>query len=216
VLGPSHHEYTPKCALTQCEMYETPLGNIAIDMEACATLRATGEFEDMALSVDEAEHSIEMHLPYIVQVMGKRPFKLVPILVGALSSKAEAAYGKLLAPLLLDPENAFIISSDFCHWGRRFRFTHYDPKEGEIYQSIEALDKQGMALIEAQDPSAFAKYQAEFGNTICGRHPIAVLLHMLKQCESRKHQLRFIRYAQSSRVTRMADSSVSYASAVAW
>lgn len=26
-----------------------------------------------------------------------------------------------------DEENAFIISTDFCHWGKRFRFTAYTP-----------------------------------------------------------------------------------------
>jgi hypothetical protein len=36
---------------------------------------------------------------------------------------SEARYGQLLAPYLLDPSNLFIISSDFCHWGSRFKFT---------------------------------------------------------------------------------------------
>lgn len=31
-------------------------------------LRASGRFEDMDVSVDEAEHSMEMHLPYIAKV----------------------------------------------------------------------------------------------------------------------------------------------------
>ena len=31
-------------------------------------LRASGKFEDMDLSIDEAEHSMEMHLPYLVKV----------------------------------------------------------------------------------------------------------------------------------------------------
>lgn len=31
-------------------------------------LRATGKFEFMDLSVDEAEHSMEMHLPYLSKV----------------------------------------------------------------------------------------------------------------------------------------------------
>jgi hypothetical protein len=31
-------------------------------------LRASGRFEDMDLSVDEAEHSMEMHLPYLAKV----------------------------------------------------------------------------------------------------------------------------------------------------
>ena len=71
-------------------------------------------------------------------------------------------------------------------------------RSGEIYQSIEALDQRGMALIEAQDPMSFAAYQREFGNTICGQHPIAVLLQMLHR-DKEKHALKFVRYAQSSR-----------------
>lgn len=31
-------------------------------------LKATGKFEMMDLRVDEAEHSMEMHLPYLVKV----------------------------------------------------------------------------------------------------------------------------------------------------
>lgn len=50
----------------------------------------------------------------------------------------------------MQSENLFVISSDFCHWGKRFRFTYYDKCHGEIHQSIEALDKQGMSIIEQQ------------------------------------------------------------------
>lgn len=35
-----------------------------------------------------------------------------------------------------------------------------------------------MNLIESLDPSAFAEYLQQFRNTICGRHPIAVLLNV--------------------------------------
>ncbi len=42
--------------------------------------------------------------------------KLVPILVGSTTEVKERMYGGLLAKYLEDPENLFIISSDFCHW----------------------------------------------------------------------------------------------------
>ena len=48
-------------------------------------------------------------------------------MVGNTSPATEAAFGKLLAPYIADPENAFIISSDFCHWGSRFGYTYYLP-----------------------------------------------------------------------------------------
>lgn len=55
---------------------------------------------------------------------------------------------------------------------------HYDKKHGPIYKSIEALDKMGMDIIEAGDPDAFKKYLKGYENTICGRHPISVFLHV--------------------------------------
>lgn len=55
---------------------------------------------------------------------------------------------------------------------------HYDKKHGPIYKSIEALDKMGMDIIETGDPDSFKQYLLEYDNTICGRHPISVFLHV--------------------------------------
>ena len=108
----------------------------------------------MSEQVDEEEHSLEMHLPYIATVMEGHPFTLVwvsfssffrvkvPILVGNLSNKAEAEYGALLRPYLEDEHTLFVISSDFCHWGKRYRYQHTDPTCKHIYQGIEKLDRQ--------------------------------------------------------------------------
>lgn len=73
----------------------------------------------MNQQVDEEEHSIEMHLPYIAKVMESRQghFTIVPVLVGGTDHKKEAEYGRIFSPYLADPENLFVISSDFCHWG---------------------------------------------------------------------------------------------------
>lgn len=65
----------------------------------------------------------------------------MPILVGSIAPDVEATYGTLLAPYLADPQNLFVISSDFCHWGKRFSYTHYDESCGPIHKSIEKLDK---------------------------------------------------------------------------
>jgi AmmeMemoRadiSam system protein B len=33
LLGPSHHYYTPKCALSTATVYKTPIGDLPIDLE---------------------------------------------------------------------------------------------------------------------------------------------------------------------------------------
>lgn len=51
---------------------------------------------------------------------------IIPILVGATEPSVERTYGALLAPYLADPHTVFVISSDFAHWGSRFRYTYYE------------------------------------------------------------------------------------------
>lgn len=74
----------------------------------------------MSQQVDEEEHSIEMHLPYIAKVMESKrgSFTIVPVMVGATSCQRQAEYGEIFGTYLADPENLFVISSDFCHWGK--------------------------------------------------------------------------------------------------
>ncbi|KAK1276908.1 hypothetical protein QJS04_geneDACA003742 [Acorus gramineus] len=212
LLGPSHHYYTPKCALTRATVYSTPLGDLPIDLEVVDELQATGKFELMDLHADEAEHSMEMHLPYLAKVFHGWPVKIVPILVGSLNSENEAMYGRLLAKYVDDPKNFFSVSSDFCHWGSRFNYTHYDKGHGAIYKSIEALDRMGVDIIETEDADAFKRYLREFDNNIYD--PISVFLHMLRNC-SLNVKINFLWYEPSSQCRSMRDSSVSYASVAA-
>ncbi|KAG0291355.1 hypothetical protein BGZ98_003034 [Dissophora globulifera] len=193
----------------------------------------------MSQDTDESEHSIEMHLPYVYKVfehhLVDRGVTIVPILVGALTESTERKFGKLLAPYFNDPENLFIVSSDFCHWGQRFHYTYYadasgsaiSPTTPKIFESIETLDREGMATIERQSHADFCKYLARTKNTICGRHPIGVLMAAMEAAAaaaaaansnnnikaSTLTRTRFVHYAQSSSVLSTADSSVSYASA---
>jgi AmmeMemoRadiSam system protein B len=218
ILGPSHHVRLGGCALSSVGKYQTPFYDLVIDQEVYSELDASGAFERMSVGVDEDEHSLEMTLPYVAKVMEefKNSFRIVPIMVGSLTPEKEAAYGRILAPYLADSTNLFVISSDFCHWGNRFRYTYYDETKGPIYQSIQSLDKLGMDIIERLSPAEFTEYLHKYGNTICGRHPIGVLLNAasnLPDSERKKINLRFLKYAQSNQCHSQSDSSVSYAAA---
>jgi predicted class III extradiol MEMO1 family dioxygenase len=89
-----------------------------------------------------------------------------------------------------------------------------------------------MERIETLSLDQFATYLSKTKNTICGRHPIGVLLGMVEDLypgfERQSEQepeveegdikdkapyLKFIHYSQSSQVTDPSDSSVSYAAA---
>lgn len=215
ILGPSHYVRLRSCALSQCTTYKTPLYDLKVDQDVNKELRKTNLFQWMDLKTDEDEHSIEMQLPYIAKAMEdfKNQFTVIPIMVGSLSFEQEAQYGEILAPYLADPQNLFVISSDFCHWGERFRYTYTEKACGSIYRSIEKLDKMGMDIIETLRPKCFNDYMKRYNNTICGRHPIGVFLQCCDKLAQGGCQLsfRFLKYSQSSQVTDAHDSSVSYA-----
>mmetsp|Transcript_23867 Transcript_23867/g.54331 ORF Transcript_23867/g.54331 Transcript_23867/m.54331 type:complete len:336 (+) Transcript_23867:2-1009(+) len=245
ILGPSHHvHFRNTCALPQgTTHYETPFGPLILDQGVLNDLRqargAQGEQLFVALnnSQDEDEHSVEMQLPFLKMMMGEQNFTVVPVVVGSLSEGAEQAFGSVFAPYFEDPATIFLISSDFCHWGSRFRYTHLPddrdvaaaagklvnrPEAAPLNAKIETLDRQGMELIEAQDSPGFRRYLENCQNTICGRNPIAILLEILRQrpqmfpsCPQLRCE--FVHYSQSQTMpTRPSanDSCVSYAAGV--
>ncbi|KAF7306969.1 hypothetical protein MIND_00489700 [Mycena indigotica] len=233
VLGPSHHIYIDGCALSKCTSYATPLGDLPIDLDTVRELRASGKFQEISHSADEDEHSLEMHLPYIRKVFQGKDIAIVPIVVGAINQQLEAEFGALLAPYLARDDTFCVVSSDFCHWGTRFNYTYYLPNasatpmrlsrsqtqslDQPIHASIRALDHQAMNILAKPPASsahaAFAAYLSSTKNTICGRHPIGVLLGSLAALHDRPSELKWVRYEQSSECETLRDSSVSYASA---
>lgn len=233
LIGPSHHAYLEGCALPGEEVtkYRTPLGDLPLDLDTLAELRKTNQFSALPMDVDEAEHSIEMQLPFLALLLHspKRPAAtLVPMLVGQVDAKSEAHYGRLLAPLLMREGTVFVISSDFCHWGAQFGYTRVgSPGLAKTYRDgphpdnakIEGLDREGMTLIEKQDADGFRKYLQREGNTICGRHPILVFLETLAAASGNTSPIAvdFVKYAQSSALPGMPPprtASVSYACAL--
>lgn len=211
LLGPCHHKYIKGCGLPSCTEYATPLGNIEVDTEVIEKLSKMKNFSFVSKKDEEDEHSLEMHLPYIKKIFGTNEFKLIPIMVGSLSQDTEEYFGKIFAEYLKDDKVLFIISSDFCHWGRSFDYSPHDKADGEIHQHIEKLDKTGTTLIEKQDADGFLQYLESTENTICGRHPITVFLYALKH-SGLNTSTKLLHYQQSEKVKTTKQTSVSYAS----
>lgn len=173
----------------------------------------------------------------------RKDISIVPILVGSISRDREESFGRTLGPFLARDDTLCVVSSDFCHWGTRFQYTFYYPEPlpsstppmrlsrevlpasslstHPIHESISALDHEAMDLLTLRPSGAhqahlnFAAYLARTKNTICGQHPIGVLLGALSEVEDRgkSPKLKWVRYDRSSLCFTIKDSSVSYASA---
>ncbi|CAN0220115.1 unnamed protein product, partial [Hapterophycus canaliculatus] len=68
ILGPSHHVHIRRCAVSTATCLETPIGDLTVDQDVTGQLLNTGHFDVMTSRMDEDEHSIEMHLPFIKKV----------------------------------------------------------------------------------------------------------------------------------------------------
>ncbi|KAI8950583.1 MEMO1 family [Xylaria longipes] len=243
LLGPSHTYYLRGCALTKFAQYATPFGDLTIDEPIVQELRDTGKFQDMPTYNDVQEHSLEMHLPYIYKRIsqtfssGDEYPTLVPILIGDNKGPEEKQVGALLAPYLRDPENVFVVSSDFCHWGDRFSYTVYapggdvdnltaltyktrKPTDPPIHESIKLLDQLAIDAIAGGHHDDFVNNLKKTKNTVCGWHPIGVTMAALEvlaqdSSDADKYKFKFVQYQRSSLVEVFSDSSVSYASAYA-
>ncbi|EFR04477.1 MEMO1 protein [Nannizzia gypsea CBS 118893] len=298
LIGPSHHRHLTTIALPELTGYLTPLSStpLPLDTKVLGELESHASssakrFTTMSPSVDEAEHSMELHLPYIHRLLQRlypsQPTSayppLVPMMVGSTSAATERAFGSILGPYLADEENAFVISSDFCHWGSRFAYTYYTTHAADapykmpltypslpvpsdeltaakaaeevevvssgrmlgekdksyyqakdacaIHESISACDIACMSAIASGNTDVFLDALRRTGNTVCGRHPIGVVMAGMEglqhdQAETttttttedggvRKGKFYFLRYERSSDCFSLRDSSVSYVSAFA-
>ncbi len=213
LMGPAHRAAISGCGVSRCATYKTPLGDFPVDTEAVEKLLRSPGFRRLTLRQDEEEHSLEMQLPLLRYVMGESKVKLVPIVVGEVSKRQEEGYGKALEEYMRDTETLFVVSSDFCHWGIDFDYMYYRKEDGQIHECIEKLDKRAMSMIEQNNIPGFYAYLEETENTICGRHPITILMHTIATA-GEKLRTRFVEYKQSTSVKHPSESSVSYAAAV--
>ena len=110
LLGPVHRVPVRGLALPGVALLATPLGNVAIDADAVATLSKLPQIT-ISPQAHALEHSLEVHLPFLQTVLEK--FSLVPLAVGDASADEVA---QVLDVLWGGPETLIVVSSDLSHY----------------------------------------------------------------------------------------------------
>jgi AmmeMemoRadiSam system protein B len=110
LLGPTHRVAVRGLALPGAEAFETPLGQVDIDLDAA---RQIADLPQVTVSpqAHALEHSLEVHLPFLQSVLPK--FKLLPLAVG-MAAPEEVA--EVLEVLWGGDETLIVISSDLSHY----------------------------------------------------------------------------------------------------
>ncbi len=205
VLAPSHHAWFRGLSIKVADYYATPLGNIPVDTHACNAL-LKGKLVSTVPRAHAQEHSLENLLPFLQIAAGG--FKLVPIIVGNLETEDYAPLAGIINELRT-AGTVLAVSSDFTHYGSNFQYTPF-PLNADTRKNIEDLDKGCIRYITSGDFAGFRSYINKTNITVCGRHPIGLLLTILGKGASGT----LMRYEVSGDMTGDYAQSVSYASIV--
>ncbi|MDR0931831.1 MAG: AmmeMemoRadiSam system protein B [Victivallales bacterium] len=178
LLGTSHYVGFRGIALSNYTVWRTPFGDLSTALKLIDELKKSQNplvtFRDDA---HEHEHSIEVQLP-LIQYFFDNP-EILPITVGSLSMQDVNSLAEIVATLDA-PGTLWVISSDFTHYGTRFRYT---PFTENVAEQLKAQDHTAAKLICQRNLSGFAEFLAQTGATICGTNPIALWLGILDRLD---------------------------------
>jgi MEMO1 family protein len=139
LLGPAHRVALDGLAAPRSTAFETPLGEVALDVAALARLDELPQVVRNDRAHDR-EHSIEVQLPFLQALLGE--FSLVPLVVGDAGAEAVA---QVLERLWGGDETLIVISSDLSHY---LPYEHAQAADRATVQRILKLDA-GLATQEA-------------------------------------------------------------------
>jgi len=150
LLGPAHRVGFSGLAVSTADAFETPLGDVRLDRESIADILEL----PYVIALDQAhaeEHSLEVHLPFLMEVLGD--FALVPVVAGqARPEQVEELLGRLWG----GAETLIVVSSDLSHY--------------HDYATARSMDAATSQSIIKLMPERIGYEDA------CGRLPIAGLL----------------------------------------
>ncbi len=204
ILGPNHTGMgAGKTALSKQD-WKTPFGLVKNNTALADKILKETDIVESGLNHSH-EHSIEVQLPFL-QFINDKHFQFIPISVSP--SVDFIKLGNQLKKLLSSHKKrvCIIASSDFTHYGHSFG---YIPFQDDIPANLKKLDMGAIGLIQKKDTDALSDYIDKTGATICGIHPILLLLKIIGPGSGTP---KLLRYYTSGEITGDYSTSVSYAS----
>ncbi len=156
LLGPAHYVPTAKLCAPTATAYRTPLGDVSIDQAGIADAVATLPFVEYNDPAHVREHSIEVQLPFLQQVLEE--FVLLPFVTSGASYEQAAL---LINHFWGGDETLVIISTDLSHY--------------HDYDTAYTLDNSAVDSVLRLQPEEISETQA------CGQILLGGLLQVARQ-----------------------------------
>ncbi|MBN1312457.1 MAG: AmmeMemoRadiSam system protein B [Anaerolineae bacterium] len=195
VISPMHQLSYAPILTTAHQHYWTPLGTIQVDHDLLTALNKNIRVTPLH---QDAEHSLEIELPFLQRVL-EGPFLLVPLMLREQSYEGIVKLGELLAESIRQSgsKTLLVASSDLSHHYPLLKAKELDQT---MLNTIEAFDPQDVIDVEEQG-RAFA----------CGRAAIATVLITARALGA--NGVKVVGYGTSADATGDRSSVVGYGAA---
>jgi len=194
IISPSHYVGFDGISVYNKGSFETPMGLVRIDEELADRLIQKSERFIFYPESHKKEHAIEVELPFLQRIYGKRDFKIVPITMG----NPVLEDTKILSDALydvIDEDTLLIVSADLSHY--------------HAYDKAVQLDTSGISAIEKLDAEWLLEQLRSGASEIDA--PIAVLA-TIDLANRYGAKARILKYANSGDVTGDKSRVVGYSS----
>jgi len=199
VLSPMHQPYHQPLITTAHSAYTTPLGAVPVDFDAVNSLDAALHPRlgfGLSQVAHDHEHSLEIELPFLQRIF-RHEWKLLPLMVRAVSPQVSQSVGEALAEVLRGKNFLLVASTDLSHF--------YTQKEAN------QLDGEMLRQIESFDPAAIFETEANEKGFACGLGAMTAILWAAKTLGA--DTVKVLHHATSGDVTGDFTSVVGYGAA---
>jgi AmmeMemoRadiSam system protein B len=198
VLCPNHTGMGRALAVMSEGGWQTPLGDVPIDAELAAALKARFPALQEDAAAHRAEHAAEVELPFLL--LRQPELRFVPIALGTGQFETLEQLGKVLADVIAAQKDPVLVvaSSDMNHY------------ESDVV--TRAKDHRAIERILTLDPRGLFDVVTQQDISMCGYGPAVVMLTAARQLGAKSAEL--VKYATSGDISGDRDMVVGYAGVV--
>jgi MEMO1 family protein len=201
VLCPNHTGMGRALAVMSDGAWQTPLGDVPIDGELAAALKARFPALNEDFAAHLAEHAIEVELPFLL--LRQPELRFVPIALGTREFETLEQLGVALADVIgavsdLSDPVLIVASSDMNHY------------ESDAVTRVK--DHRAIERILTLDPRGLFDVVTQQDISMCGLGPAVVMLTAARQLRARSAEL--VRYATSGDISGDRARVVGYAGVI--
>ncbi len=196
VLAPSHRARFDGASVIPEGIYETPLGEVAIDAVIGGKLIEKPHF-GFSKEVHLSEHSLEVQVPFLQEVL--KEFTLIPIILGVTGVDICETIAEEIFSVLQGEERKcmVVISTDLSHY---FPYEKARQKDAIFIENLKKFDEQALAsALDNDDAQA------------CGEGPVLTGMSLARKLGARDVEI--LSYANSGDTAGGKDQVVGYLAA---